>query len=447
MVCVQISNAIALAVGSTILAAAGADGTVAIVRLRNLHVDAVLAGPGRSGTPTHKGPMSPRSTPHASSDRNAAVGVCISPDQGHLVVQCDGAVACHELQERGKQRLAWSAAAHHTCVWALAASARRIATASKDGTVHLWERGGDGGLQPLCTVALKGVAAPPRVRLQCLEDAPVGRAHAQTPQLAVPRAAAFSSDGGRLAIGDQSGVVRVFDAASGGQLDELAAHEGLVRSLAFSAEPFGGRPLLASGGDDGLVHVCDVAADHAILQTLNEHDGVGITAIAFTGAAGMVSCAQDCKIVFRCASSVPSTPRNAHSRLGIVETRASSSMWSAPVWRDCSPCMPRCPKRSIQQMMCGHASLCVCRQHVAGVFEVSRTVSMEAVASDVAYLPALKAVATVGQDKQLRLWHPVTGQPQQCWPLPCRGAPSKLAASAGNAIACGFQDGTVLCGP
>ena len=356
----QVTSAVALTVGSSMLAVAGADGTVAIVRLRNLHGECVLPRLGRTGalSPGWPGFVSPRKSCSslAAAELNTGVGVCLSRDQQHLVVRYDGGTYCFHMRDRSKPELRWSSAAHHTCIWALAARARRVATASDDGTVRVWELGSIGGLQPLRTIELMGAVAPPPARMQCREDSPVGRSRAHGPQLAVPRAAAFSRSGERLAVGDHSGMVRVFDAARGELLDTLPAHEGLVRCLAYSVELFAGRPLLASGGDDGFVHVCDAAAPgHVILQTLNEHDGMGITALAFAGAAGIVSCAQDRKVVFRCDASWLLVPaRVTLDALLCTHFRSSQCgiLCAASTWAACSRSLASSLLRRSQSMLC-----------------------------------------------------------------------------------------------
>jgi WD40 repeat protein len=61
----------------------------------------------------------------------------------------------------------------------------------------------------------------------------------------------FAPDGKTIASGGQEGIVRIWDAASGKLLAELAGHDGTVHSLAYSRD--GSR--IASGGRDGTVHL------------------------------------------------------------------------------------------------------------------------------------------------------------------------------------------------
>lgn len=68
------------------------------------------------------------------------------------------------------------------------------------------------------------------------------------------RSLAVSADGKRLAAGDESGAVQLFDLPSGKPVGSLSSHKDWVLTIAFS--PDGTR--LASGSDDGHVLLWDV---------------------------------------------------------------------------------------------------------------------------------------------------------------------------------------------
>jgi WD40 repeat protein len=76
---------------------------------------------------------------------------------------------------------------------------------------------------------------------------------------------AWSPDGRFLASAGSDGTVRVWDAARGGLVRTLEAHEGSVNSVAWSPD----RPFLASGSDDRTVRVWDVASGR-LLRALEE---------------------------------------------------------------------------------------------------------------------------------------------------------------------------------
>ena len=90
---------------------------------------------------------------------------------------------------------------------------------------------------------------------------------------------AFSPDGGTLASGGFSGIVKLWDVAAGLILAVLPGHTANVRTLTFSRD---GRTL-ASGSWDGTVRVWDVAdRDHPLhLRTLVGHAAL-VESVAFS---------------------------------------------------------------------------------------------------------------------------------------------------------------------
>jgi WD40 repeat protein len=67
---------------------------------------------------------------------------------------------------------------------------------------------------------------------------------------------AFSPDGDLLASGSHDATIRLWDVASGAELDILTEHSLEVRSLDFSPDG----ALLASGAEDETVLLWDVAS-------------------------------------------------------------------------------------------------------------------------------------------------------------------------------------------
>ncbi|KAH7084733.1 hypothetical protein BKA63DRAFT_1702 [Paraphoma chrysanthemicola] len=114
----------------------------------------------------------------------------------------------------------------------------RLASASGDGTVKIWD-------------ASSGAC------LQTLEG------HSSW-----VRSVAFSHDSARLASASGDGIVKIWDASSGACLQTLEGHSGYVYSVAFSHDSV----RLASASDDGTVKIWD-ASSGACLQTLEGHSG------------------------------------------------------------------------------------------------------------------------------------------------------------------------------
>lgn len=82
------------------------------------------------------------------------------------------------------------------------------------------------------------------------------------------KAAIFSADGQKLATGDRSATIRVWDIAANVPI-EFNGHRGTIHSLAFDPE---GKHL-ASAGSDGRVKIWDVLDKEKAAQDLSEQTG------------------------------------------------------------------------------------------------------------------------------------------------------------------------------
>ncbi|MEV0381753.1 helix-turn-helix domain-containing protein [Nonomuraea sp. NPDC050643] len=122
-----------------------------------------------------------------------------------------------------------------------APSGRILASASKDGTVRLWDVGTPHQPRPLAVL---------------------------TGHIGEVGALAFTPDGRRLASGGDDGTVRLWDVATARPLLTLPAAGGAVYAVAFTPD---GR-LLASGGTKGEIVLSDAATGRP-LTTLRGHQG------------------------------------------------------------------------------------------------------------------------------------------------------------------------------
>ncbi|XP_057317012.1 mitogen-activated protein kinase-binding protein 1-like isoform X2 [Hydractinia symbiolongicarpus] len=112
----------------------------------------------------------------------------------------------------------------------------------------------------------------------------------------------ISPDGQVIATGDRSGNIRLYDMQFFDELIRIEAHESEILCVEFST-PDSGFNLLASSSRDRLVHIFDMRNDYTLLQTIDDHSS-SITAVRFNYDLGMLqllSCGADKVVMFHTA--------------------------------------------------------------------------------------------------------------------------------------------------
>ncbi len=181
----------------------------------------------------------------------------------------------------------------------LSPGGRRIATASRDQTVRVWDSISGRLLLTLTghTAAVNAVAFSPDGRLLLtgsddvtarVWDSSSGRqvrvlkGHSGT-----IRAVAFSPDGRRIVTGSADRTAKVWDAASGRELFPLMGHSDWIWCVAFSPD---GRRIV-TGGDDRTAKLWETTRGRELL-TLKGH-GASINSATFSPDGRRILTASD----------------------------------------------------------------------------------------------------------------------------------------------------------
>jgi serine/threonine protein kinase len=171
---------------------------------------------------------------------------------------------------------------------AFAGAPTRVATASQDGTIALWD-----AAQPAAPLhvferhdkPVEALAYTPKRSLLLSGSADKTVRLWDLPRLRQKRryrglrdtvsAVAFSRNGRLIAGGALDGRIRVWSALSSRRLRRLTGHKGRVAALAFAPHA----KMLASAGSDGTVRLWDLKRGRT-LRALTGHTG-GATEVAF----------------------------------------------------------------------------------------------------------------------------------------------------------------------
>ena len=222
-----------------------------------------------------------------------------------------------ELHQDVVNRISWSP------------SGRRLATASHDGTVALWDRidcklyarlRSSGGR--VWTVSW----SPGETRLATVDDAGLGVWDSGNgefirtiPTPHKPRCARFGPNHDVLAIGTEHGEILLLHLRDPGASRVLVGHQSPVDTLAWSPD----ERLLASGGRDGIVYLWDVDAGSALRSITDHKDMVRVVVWSRDGNT-LATGSNDCTVRLYSAQGMELRVLEAHTK-GISDLSFSSS--------------------------------------------------------------------------------------------------------------------------
>lgn len=296
----------------------------------------------------------------------------------------------------------------------------RLASASRDETVRLWDAVTGALLQTLeghsdwvSSVAFSPngaqLASSSRDKTVRLWDAATG-ALQQTLEghLDTVLSVAFSPNGARLASASRDNTIYLWDAATGTLQQALEGHSSWINSVAFS--PDGAR--LVSASDDTNVCLWD-AATGTLQQALKGHLSF-VKSVAFSPDGARLASASNDQTVRLWDAATGALQQALEGHSGAVTSVAFSpdGAWLASASNDQTVRLWDAATGALQQTLKGHLGWI----------------------NSVAFSPNGARLASASDDKTMRLWDAVIGSPQQA-----------LEGHSGAAISVAFSpDGAQL---
>jgi WD40 repeat protein/serine/threonine protein kinase len=361
--------------------------------------------------------------------RDSVLGVAFSPNGRRLASASKGGTVRVWDTATSQETLILKGHTGRVYNVAFSPDGRRLASASGDQTVKVWDaaRGQEILTFDRHTGEVYGVVFSPDGKhlASAGEDRTVRVWDAATGQQLRTleghtrrvRGVAFSPDGKHLASAGEDGTVRVWDAATGQKILKLKAHTGEVYGVAFCPDGRG----LASANRNGTVRVWDAVTGQTI-RTLKAHTG-RFSGVAFSpdGRRLAAACQDGTVRVWDAATRPKTFTFNGHGDRVRGVAFSPNGKQLATAGEDLTV--------QVWDATTGQKTLTFNR-HTGGVYGVT-------------FSPDGLRLASAGEDLTVRVWHATTGQET----LSLKGHTDTVTGVAfspdGRRLASASWDGTV----
>ncbi|XP_010013490.1 PREDICTED: WD repeat-containing protein 62, partial [Nestor notabilis] len=313
----QVSMGTCLCLAEELLFCGGSNGTVRVLRARDMGYLQDLPKPHPLGVDVSQDTPPP--------DLTYPDTIAMAYDSHNHCLACvyrDHSIYVWDVRDLQHVTKLWSELFHSSFVWSIEMypeceeqrphlAPGSFLTCSSDNTIRVWSLGsgsaqpGEGDASSSTLLSIIYVDST----IQHLQDCSgIPDWSEKGPHLDARsgvRVMQVSPDGQHLASGDRTGTLRIHELRSRQEVAKVEAHDSEVLCLDYS-KPETGAALLASGSRDRLIHVLNVAKGYKLEQTLDDHSSA-ITSIKFAGHGDiqLISCGADKSIYFRQAQKLP----------------------------------------------------------------------------------------------------------------------------------------------
>ncbi|KAI1295684.1 Mitogen-activated protein kinase-binding protein 1 [Halotydeus destructor] len=313
-----------LSVGEKFICVGCAEGIVRVFNPSNLHFVCTLPRPHALGTDLSK-TLLKNDLVQNGQDTKYADTVAITLDETNTKVTCvykDRSIYIWDIRDMKRVGKAHSFLYHSACIWGVEtfptpkSGAKGLLppgtfmTCSSDDTIRIWNLEGHSQDSYIykrnifSDELLKILYFDPELNFLCDSESSSEKTDTTYDGKNGVRCLRISADGRKLASGDRSGNIRVYDLASQQDICKIEAHDSEVLCLEYSVPDLkNGSYYLASASRDRLIHLFDVNKQYSFVQTFDDHNA-SITATKFVqnedkSSLQLISCGADKSIIFR----------------------------------------------------------------------------------------------------------------------------------------------------